>query len=126
MKKPPLDKLVSILVALGVPGLVLLVAVAAAGVTGGAAIVVALATLGGPLGMLGGIALLALLVLISKALAEYGLEALFRRVLKGLKHKGMSKVEILGAIAAYPISRELKGKLRDSVERFFDEGNEKK
>ena len=56
--KLPFDKLVSFLVGLGVPGLVLVVAVYVAGVAGGAAIVVALATLGGPLGMLGGIALL--------------------------------------------------------------------
>jgi len=121
MKKPPLDKLVGILVGLGVPGLVLLVAVAAAGVTGGAAIVVALAALGGPFGMLGGIAVLGILVLISKGLAEYGFEVIFKQVLQGLKKKGMSKAEILAKIESYPISFEMKAKSRDYVEKFWGE-----
>ncbi|MFC1604405.1 hypothetical protein ACFL5F_05185 [Planctomycetota bacterium] len=73
-----LDKVVTKIVALGVPGLVLLVAMAASGWAGGAAIVTALAILGGPLGMLGGIFVLGVLVLISNALAKYG----FRKFLK--------------------------------------------
>lgn len=119
--KLPFDKLVSFLVGLGVPGLVLVVAVYVAGVAGGAAIVVALATLGGPLGMLGGIALLGVLVLISKALAEYGFEALFRAVLRGLRNKGASKAEILRKIGDYQISSDLKAKLREYVNSLWDD-----
>jgi len=121
MKKPPFDKIVAVLVGLGVAGLVLLLAVEAAGVAGGAAIVVALATLGGPLGMLGGLGLLAVLLLVAKGLSEYGFEALFRAVLRGLKKKGLSKQEILDKIAAYRISRSLKAKLKDYVDRYYDE-----
>ena len=51
----PIDKVAEKIAALGIPGLVLLVAMAGSGFSGRAAIVVALATLGGPLGMLGGI-----------------------------------------------------------------------
>lgn len=119
--KLPFDKFVSFLVGLGVPALVLIVAVYAAGVAGGAAIVVALATLGGPLGMLGGIALLGVLVLISKALAEYGFEALFRAVLRGLRDKGSTKEEILKKLNTYKISSELKAKLREYVNTLWDD-----
>ncbi len=119
MKTPPLDKVVSIIVGFGIPGLILLVAVITAGVAGGAAIVVALATLGGPLGMLGGIALLGVLLLISKALTEYGAEVLLRRVIAGLKQKGNSKPDMLKVIDSYPISRSLKAKLREYVEQHY-------
>ena len=71
--------------------------------------------------MLGGIALLGVLVLISKALAEYGFEVLFKRVLQGLKKKGMSKAEILAKIDAYPISFAMKAKAREFVEKFWDD-----
>ena len=69
--------------------------------------------------MLGGIALLGLLVLISQALTEYGLEMIFQRVIRGLKAKGLTKEEILKKIDGYPISIELKLKLREYVERFY-------
>src|SRR5436853_349746 len=116
------DKLAERLVALGVPGLVLVVAVATTGLTGGAAIVAALAVLGGPFGMWGGVALLLLLVLISYALAEYGFERLFVAVLKGLRQKGLTKQQILNKIDSYPISIALKLKLRMYVEQFWRDG----
>ena len=119
--KLPFDKLVSFLVGLGIPALVLIAAVSAAGAAGGAAIVVALAALGGPLGMLGGIALLGVMVLISKALTEYGFEALFRAVLRGLRDKGATKEEILTKLDTYKISSELKAKLREYVNKLWDD-----
>jgi len=112
-----LDKVVSKIVALGVPGLVLLVAMAASGWAGGAAIVTALAILGGPLGMLGGIALLCVLALISNALAEYGFERVFEASVKSFRAKGMSKEEILRKVEGYPVSRAIKLKLRDALEK---------
>jgi hypothetical protein len=72
--KFPFDKLIGRLVALGIPALVLVAAIASTGLAGGAAIVAALAMLGGPLGMMGGVLVLGLLVLISHAVADYGFE----------------------------------------------------
>jgi len=118
--KIPLDKVISRVVALGVPGLVLVVAVAYTGLAGGAAIVAALALLGGPLGMIGGMVILGLLVLISEALAEYGFKAVFNRTLRGLRQNGYTKAQIIEAIGSYPISSGLKLKLRASVEQFWD------
>jgi hypothetical protein len=119
--KIPFDKIIARLVALGVPALVLIVVIAFTGLAGGAAIVAALAMLGGPLGMLGGVLVLGLLVLISHAVAEYGFETVFVRVLRGLKAKGDTKAQILKTIDSYPISLELKLKLRAYIEQFWDD-----
>ena len=113
--KVPLDKVIEKIVALGVPGLVLVIVVAAVGPAGGAAIVTALAVLGSPfgMGMWAGLAVLGLLVLIANAIAEYGVEAVAKRVIKGLEEKGLSKKEILDKVERYPISKGLKLTLKD-------------
>jgi hypothetical protein len=105
------DGVVNWIVGLGVPGLVLIVAISVSGFAGAAAITTALAFLGGPLGMLGGITVLALFVPISRALSKYGLEKLFARTIRGLLAKGLSREEIVQKIESYPISKELKLKL---------------
>lgn len=110
-----MDKIVDKIVALGVPGLVLLVAMAATGWAGAAAITTALAVLGGPLGMLGGIGVLVVLALISKGLATYGFEKLFVASVKKLHEKGTSKEDILRKIEAYPISKGMKLKIKDHL-----------
>jgi hypothetical protein len=112
-KEVTMDKIVSKIAALGVPGLVLLAAMAISGLAGGAAIVAALAMLGGPLGMLGGLATLALLVLISNALTKYGFDKIFEAVVQKLIEKGYTKKSILEKIDGYLISQDLKRKLRD-------------
>lgn len=111
-----IDNVAEKITGLGIPGLILLVAIAVSGPTGGAAIVVALASLGGPLGMLGGIALLGVLVFIAKALSKFGFEELFKRVLKNLKKQGKSTEEILKKIDSYPTSKDLRLSLRDYIE----------
>jgi len=58
-----MDKLVSKIAALGIPGLVLVTAIGATGLAGGAAITTALAALG-PGGILGGIATLGIIAFI--------------------------------------------------------------
>jgi hypothetical protein len=122
--KFPFDKLIARLIALGIPALVLVAAIAWTGLAGGAAIVAALALLGGPLGMMGGVLVLGLLVLISHAIADYGFETVFLRVLRGLRAKGYTKAHILKTIEGYPISLELKLKLATYIEKFWDDGHE--
>jgi hypothetical protein len=111
MTVTPLDKVVDKIAALGVPGLVLVVAMAATGWAGAAAITTALAALGGPLGMLGGIAVLIILALISKALADYGFEAVFKATVRKLVAQGHSISDIKRKISSYPISESLKIKI---------------
>jgi hypothetical protein len=69
-----MDEVVKKVAALGLPGVILVVTMGATGLTGAAAITAALAFLGGPAGMLGGIAVLGLTGLITDALAKVGLE----------------------------------------------------
>jgi len=114
------DTIVEKIAALGVPGLVLIVTMALVGPAGGAAIVLALATLGGPLGMMGGLALLGLLVLISNALAEWGLDKVFSAVLQKLKDKGMSKDHLLSTIDGYWfLSAKRKQRLKNLVDKWY-------
>lgn len=118
-----MDKIVSKIVALGVPGLVLLIAIHLTGLAGGAAIVAALAALGGPLGMMGGLVLLGILVLISNAIAKYGFEKIMGAVVKGWVEEGkMTKQEILKKVLSYPISRDLKDRIKRILDQYFDEG----
>ena len=106
-----MDRIVGIIAGLGIPGLVLLVAMGVSGWAGAAAITAGLASLGGPLGMLGGIALLGVLTLISRGIARFGFETLFKAVLTRLKEQGHTNDEIISKIQSYPISKELKMKL---------------
>ncbi len=119
-----IDKAVEIITALGVPGLILVVLMAVSPWYGAAAMTWALAVLGGPLGMAGGIALLLVLVLIARALAKFGFNKLFQAVLVKLKESGKSIQEILDEIDSYPISKELKKKLKEYIEKYSEENEE--
>ena len=70
-----MDEVVRKIAALGLPGVILLIAMAVTGLTGAAAITTALAMLG-PGGMIGGIALLGVVGIAADALSKFGLEAL--------------------------------------------------
>ena len=111
-----MDKIVSKVAALGVPGLVLVIAIGATGLAGGAAITAALAALG-PGGMIGGIVTLGVIGLLSEGIAKYGVDAIFSSVVKELYKRGESKESILEKIKKYPISRDLKRKLNESLEK---------
>ena len=113
-----MDEVVEKLVALGVPGLVLLIAVSASGFAGGAAIVVALATLGGPLGMLGGIAVLGILGLVTQSLAKFGMEAIAEQVVKGLVREGTPPDNIIREVQNYPITRGMKRRVEELVAKY--------
>lgn len=111
----PLEKVISEIAALGVPGLIFVIAVSATGLTGAAAITAALAALG-PGGIVGGIAFLGVAGLISHGVTEFGVEAIFTGVVKELYLQGESKESIKGKIAKYPISKSLKLKLFDTLD----------
>lgn len=112
-----MDLIISRIAALGVPGLILLVVMGLTGWAGAAAITTALAVLGGPFGMLGGIATLGILSLISKGIADYGFEQLVLGVIDNLEQQGMSRRQIAIEVSKYPISREMKLKIKDYLNR---------
>jgi hypothetical protein len=106
-----LERVVSGLVGLGVPGLVLLVAIGVSGFAGAAAITTALSTLGGPAGMVGGIGVLVLLGLASRAVTRHGLPRIAGLVVRGLVKKGYTSDSIRAQISKYPtwiVSSELR------------------
>lgn len=105
-----MDKIVSKIAALGIPGLFLVTAIGATGLAGGAAITTALAALG-PGGMIGGIVTLGVIGLLSEGIAKYGVDAIFSSVVKELYKKGESKESIRAKINKYPVSKDLKRKL---------------
>lgn len=85
-----MDKLISKLVGLGVPAVVLVIAMGTTGLSGAAAITAALASLG-PFGMLGGIGTLGVITIISQGLSEYGFDAIFTALIKEFFKKGKLK-----------------------------------
>lgn len=119
-----MDKVVKSIVALGIPGIILLCIISANGLMGAAAITSALALLGGPLGMLGGIGAIGIAILISRGIATYGFDAIAINVLEELYSKGTTKQEILDKINSYPFSGDLKRKLREKLDE-IDSKNEK-
>lgn len=100
-----MDKIVSKIVALVVPGLVLFVALSATAIT------TALAAIG-PFGILGGIAFLGIIALFSQAITEFGFERIYVQVIKELIKKGETKESILKKIDSYKISKQLKLELK--------------
>lgn len=112
-----MDKLITQIASLGVPGLILLFLMFFSGYAGAAAITTALATLGGPLGMLGGIGVLLLLTKISEGITKYGFENLAKGVITEMKQQGKAKSEIIKEVEGFPlISQELKQTLIKFVE----------
>ena len=114
-----MDKIVSKIAALGVPGLVLLTAIGATGLTGAAALTTALAALG-PGGMLGGIATLGVIGLAAEGITEYGFDAIFIAVVNELYKRGETKESILNKIEKYPVSDGLKRKLSGYINNISD------
>lgn len=107
-----MDKIVQKLAALGIPGLVVLGIAATTGLAGGAAILVALSTMGGPFGLLGGIAAVALLALTIDAVASYGFETIAVALVNQLVANGTSRDEIRRSVRGYwMLSDSLKKKI---------------
>lgn len=111
-----MDKVVTNIAAIGVPGLVLIIAVSASGYVGAAALTTALAALGGPFGMFGGISALLLVSVIAKAISEFGVDAIFQAVVAQLLKQGETQKSILEKIRHYPISKSLKNNLTSHMQ----------
>ena len=60
--------------------------------------------------------------LVSEGIAEFGFDAVFNAVVKELYKRGETKESILNKIEKYPVSKGLKRKLRESLEKTSAEG----
>jgi len=88
-----MEKIVNMIAGMGVPGIMLMVAISMTGMTGAVAITTALGMLG-PGGMVGGIITLTAAGAIASALSDYGIDALFKAVIKKMYAKGETKESI--------------------------------
>ncbi len=111
-----MDKIIAKIASLGVPGLVLLIAINATGYAGAAAITAALSSIG-PGGMIGGIATLCVAVVIVDAISKFGFDVIYSGVIKELYKRGETKETILKKIEGYPISSDLKRKLKEVLDK---------
>ncbi|MEM1168293.1 MAG: hypothetical protein AAGJ08_04200 [Cyanobacteria bacterium P01_H01_bin.35] len=109
-----MDEAVRKIAGVGLPGVILLIAMATTGFTGAAAITAALAMLG-PGGMIGGIVFLGIIGLASDALAKYGLEALLKGVYLQRKSDGEPLSNLSREINSLPISLELKLIVKNAI-----------
>ncbi|MDJ0519397.1 hypothetical protein [Dapis sp. BLCC M229] len=109
-----MDEAVRKIAGVGLPGVILLIAMATTGFTGAAAITAALAMLG-PGGMIGGIVFLGIIGLASDSLTKYGLEALLKGVYLQRKSNGERLSNLGREIDRLPISLELKLILKNAI-----------
>ncbi|BAY79799.1 hypothetical protein NIES25_62870 (plasmid) [Nostoc linckia NIES-25] len=110
-----MDEVVKKLAALGLPAMILAIAMATTKFTGNAAIAAALAILGGPAGIVGGIAVLVMIGLISNALAKVILEG-FLIGIYSQRRQAQPQTKLLKEIDFLLLfDRNLKEKLKATV-----------
>jgi hypothetical protein len=110
-----MDAFVRKVAAMGLPGVILLAVMATTGLYGAAAITASLSILGGPVGMLGGIAMLGMMGLATEMLAKYGLDTLMVNIYRQRKKDGNSTQSLCQEVQKLPISDDLKRKLREEL-----------
>ncbi|MGI2905310.1 hypothetical protein [Tolypothrix sp. VBCCA 56010] len=76
-----MDEVIRTVAALGLPAIILVIVMATTGLSGAAAITSALAILGGPAGMVGGIVALGIAGKLAELLAKFGIELVLMRKL---------------------------------------------
>ena len=94
------------LAAFGIPGIILLVAMAVTGLSGVAALTAALAELG-PFGMVGGIALLIFIGLTTDKISEFGFETITILVIKEQLKQTSKEKMIKNRIISYNARDEI-------------------
>lgn len=110
-----MDEFVRKAAGIGLPVVVLLIAMATTGFTGAAAITAALAMLG-PGGMIGGIILFGIIGLAADMLTKFGLEALLVAIYTERLKNGESPAKLRREIDRLPISGDLKRLLKSAIE----------
>ncbi|MCC5615447.1 hypothetical protein LC605_10275 [Nostoc sp. CHAB 5836] len=109
-----MDEVVKKIAALGLPGILLVIAISVSGVAGGYGVVAALAGLGGPFGIIGGLGVLGLTTLVGEAIAGFGIEAVLKSIYTE-RRKTESVRYLLKEIKDLPITEDLKLKLKNEL-----------
>ena len=69
--------------------------------------------------MLGGLAMLAFLGLVAYGISQYGFEKIVVAVIKKLQEQGRKRAEVIRQVQSFPISRGMKLKIVDTLERVW-------
>lgn len=104
-----MDEVIKKIAALGIPGIILTVAIATSGFTAALAAI-------GPGGIILGIATLGVAGLLAHAFAEFGTEKVIIAVVKE-QLKTKSRTQIIYEIEKYPITKGLKLKIIDKIKK---------
>ena len=110
-----MEKFFSKVAAFGVTSGVFQIACKASKHHGCAAFTSGLKSLGGPLGMKGGLMTLGLVGIATEAISEQTVDLILKGVVKQLCREGESQEEIFSKIDEYHVSSELKDKLKNVV-----------
>ncbi|MEH2114388.1 hypothetical protein [Nostoc sp.] len=108
-----MDEIIKKLAGLGLPGVIIVILTVTSGGSS-AAVAATLTALGGPFGILGGIALLGLITVVGDAVAGSGFEAIVKAIYKE-RSKTESVQFLLQEIKGLPITEELKLKLKNEL-----------
>ncbi|AVH65355.1 MULTISPECIES: hypothetical protein [unclassified Nostoc] len=108
-----MNEIVKKLAGLGLPGVILVILAVTSGGSS-AAVAATLTALGGPFGIVGGIALLGLITVAGDAVAGYGIEAILKAIYEE-RSKTESVTFLLNEIKDLPITEELKLKLKNEL-----------
>lgn len=90
----------------------------ASGHNGGPSYTTALSSFGGPFGMKGGIVTLMIIGKAAGFITEKSIEVILNSVVKQLCSEGESQEDIFAKIDKYPVSRDLKLKLKDTAQQY--------
>lgn len=112
-----MDEFCEKLASIGIPALVFLAAMSATGLAGAAAITAALAALGGPVGMFGGVVALITMGGGISLISRYGVSKIMIEVSKKImENENLSKEEMFKKIDSYPITKSLKATIKSEIE----------
>lgn len=110
-----MDEVIKKIASLGLPGVIFVITLGTRGVATFLAVPIAIALLGGPFGVIGGITVLGLATLVSDAIAGFGLDAILSSVYKE-RRKTEPSASLVSEIDNLFISDELKYKLKAEVQ----------
>jgi small GTP-binding protein len=112
-----MDEVIRKVAALGLPAVIFTVVMATTGLTGAASITTALAILGGPAGMLGGILALGTSGILADYLAKFGIEIALMRIYE-IRSEKENVENLCQEIDNLPyISNELKSKVKTFIDK---------
>jgi small GTP-binding protein len=112
-----MDELIRKVAALGLPAVILAIVMASTGLAGAAAITSALAILGGPAGMIGGIVALGTAGILTDLLAKFGIELVLMRIYE-IRSEKEDVEKLCQEIDNLPyISNELKQRVKTVIDK---------